>query len=58
MRRSLLVVDDAAVASPGMPLPCVDLHEQRGRMVPVVAAELWGIENNLSIGNMDFEEFA
>ncbi|MEU2872993.1 hypothetical protein ABZ769_27980 [Streptomyces olivoreticuli] len=54
----LVVVDDAAVASPEMPLLCVGLRDERGRTVRVVAAELWGIENNLSIGNMDFGEFA
>ncbi|GAA0345672.1 DUF6924 domain-containing protein [Streptomyces blastmyceticus] len=54
----LVVVDAVAVASPEMPLLCVDLWAERGRTVRVIATELWGIENNLSIANMDFEEFA
>jgi hypothetical protein len=27
------------------------------RTVRVIPTELWGIENNISLGNMDFEEF-
>ncbi|MCA6091096.1 hypothetical protein LE181_02780 [Streptomyces sp. SCA3-4] len=54
----LIVVDAIAVASPEMPLLCIDVWEERGRTVRVVASELWSIENNLSIANMDFEEFA
>ncbi|GHG84302.1 DUF6924 domain-containing protein [Streptomyces griseocarneus] len=53
----LVIVDDVATASDEMPLLCVDLADERGRTVRVVAAELWSIENNLSLANMDFEEF-
>ncbi|MEU0212437.1 DUF6924 domain-containing protein [Streptomyces canus] len=54
----LVLVDSVAVASTELPLLVVDLRGERGRCVRVVAAELWGIENNLSGANMDFEEFA
>ncbi|MFC5724567.1 DUF6924 domain-containing protein [Streptomyces gamaensis] len=54
----LVVVDDAAVASSEMSLLCIDLWDEPGRTVRVIAAELWGIENNLSIGNMEFADFA
>ncbi|MEU1041429.1 hypothetical protein [Streptomyces sp. NPDC005907] len=58
-RHPLLVLADfVAVASTELPLLVVDLRGERGRCVRVVAAELWGIENNLSGANMDFEEFA
>ncbi|MFI5679088.1 DUF6924 domain-containing protein [Streptomyces cellulosae] len=58
-RHPLLVLaDSVAVASTELPLLVVDLRGERGRCVRVVAAELWGIENNLSGANMDFEEFA
>ncbi|MEX2986312.1 hypothetical protein [Streptomyces sp. C36] len=53
----LVLVDDVAMASDEMPLLCVDLADERGRTLRVVAAELWSIENNLSLANMDFEEF-
>ncbi|MCW2918443.1 MAG: hypothetical protein JWN52_6511, partial [Actinomycetia bacterium] len=54
----LAVVDHDTVASPEMPLLVVDLHEERGRRFRMVATEFWGIENNLSIANMFFSEFA
>jgi hypothetical protein len=54
----LVLVDSVAVASTELPLLVVDLRGERGRCVRVVAAELWGIENNLSGANMDFEEVA
>ncbi|MGH4028875.1 DUF6924 domain-containing protein [Actinomycetota bacterium Odt1-20B] len=54
----LVVADTVALASGELPLLVVDLWEERGRTVRVVATELWGIENNLSLANMDFFEFA
>ena len=41
------------------PLNCVvDLHAELGRPFRVIPPEMWGVENNLSIANMDFYEFA
>ncbi len=54
----LVLADSVAVASAELPLLVVDLREERGRCVRVVAAELWGIENNLSEANMNFAEFS
>lgn len=54
----MIVADDTALGSPEMPLLVIDLRAERGRTVRVIAEELWGIENNLSISNMDFAEFA
>jgi hypothetical protein len=54
----IVLADSVTVASAELPLLVVDLWGERGRCVRVVAAELWSIENNLSGGNMDFEEFA
>lgn len=54
----LVLADATALASGEFPLLVVDLMEERGRCLRVVASELWGIENNLSISNMDFREFA
>ncbi|MFE2182486.1 DUF6924 domain-containing protein [Streptomyces sp. NPDC059455] len=54
----LVLADGAAMASEELPLLVMDLREVRGRSIRVIATELWGIENNLSISNLDFEEFA
>ncbi|NEA61622.1 hypothetical protein [Streptomyces sp. SID12488] len=54
----LVLADATALASEEFPLLVVDLREEHGRCLRVVASELWGIENNLSISNMDFREFA
>ena len=40
------------------PLLVVDLQEERGRQFRAVAAEVALVDNNLSIANMGFEEFA
>jgi hypothetical protein len=36
----------------------VDLHDKPGRIFRVVPAEIGNVENNLSIANMGFDEFA
>ncbi len=54
----LALADKVTLSSFELPLAVVDLWERPGRSIRVVAAELWSIENNLSIANMDFDEFA
>lgn len=56
--RFLVVADGAAITQPDYPLLVVDLLEERGRRFRAVAAQIASIDSNLSIGNMDFEEFA
>jgi hypothetical protein len=53
----LFVADAVALASPDRPILVVDLVSSRTpfRSLP---SELWGIDNNLNIANMDWEEFA
>jgi tetratricopeptide (TPR) repeat protein len=53
----LLVIDTKAIQSQGYPILVVDLKEEPGRRFRVSASDLWMVENNLSIGNMDFSEF-
>jgi len=36
----------------------MDLSTERGRAFRVIPSEIEGVENNLSLANMDFEEFA
>ena len=54
----LFVVDRTTVEQREHPVLVVDLGEERGRCFRVAPSELWGVENNLSISNMDFAEFA
>jgi hypothetical protein len=54
----ILVADGTAISQADFPLLVVDLLEERGRQFRAVAAQVASIDNNLSIGNMGFEEFA
>jgi len=54
----LLVVDRTASEHPDFPILVMDLCHERGRTFRAVPSEIQGIENNLSIANMDFFEFA
>jgi hypothetical protein len=52
------VVDQTALTDPDHPILVVDLFEEPGRTFRVIPSEMWGVENNLSISNMDFCDFA
>jgi hypothetical protein len=52
----IIVADRVTLTDPDHPFLCVDTDS--GGRLRVIARELWSIENNLSIANMDFEEFA
>jgi hypothetical protein len=54
----IIVVDQTAISNPAHPLLVVDLYEKSGREFRAIPSQIQGIENNLSIANMDFEEFA
>jgi hypothetical protein len=54
----IVVADGVAVSESDHPLLVVDLQEERGRQFRAVAAQVASIDNNLSIANMGFEEFA
>jgi hypothetical protein len=53
----LFVVDGPALTD-DHPILVVDLSDQLRAAFRCVAHELWGVDNNLSISNMDWEEFA
>jgi len=57
-RSFVFVIDSTAIHHPEHPIIVVDLREERGRIFRVIPSEAWGVENNLSLGNMDFSEFA
>ncbi|MBA4017761.1 MAG: hypothetical protein C0483_11355 [Pirellula sp.] len=52
------VVDRVTLNNPDRPILVVDLYDEPGRTFRVIPREMWGVENNLSIANMDFSEFA
>jgi len=54
----LFVVDTVAARSPEFPILVLDLRRQRGRTFRAIPSQIQAIENNLSISNMDFAEFA
>jgi hypothetical protein len=54
----IIVVDRTAISLPDHPLLIVDLYERSGREFRAIPSQIQGIENNLSIANMDFEELA
>ena len=59
LRRSyLFIVDRPALTEPDHPVLVLDLFAEPGRTFRVVPSELGSIENNLSLGNMDFRDFA
>jgi len=53
----LIIADGRTLSDPEMPLLCVDPIPPRGQF-RCIAAQLWGVENNVSLANMDFSEFA
>ena len=54
----VILVDQTAISQPDHPLLIVDLYERSGKEFRAVPSQIQSIENNLSIANMDFEEFA
>lgn len=54
----IFIVDRIALVQPDHPILVVDLLAEPGRKFRVIPSEMWSVENNLSIANMDFEEFA
>jgi len=54
----LFIADAAALESPDGEVLVVNLNDYEVETFRCIASELWGIENNLNISNMDWEEFA
>jgi len=54
---AMFVADEITMTAPEHPVLCIDLLGS-GRSFRIVPEELWGAENNLSLANMDFDEFA
>jgi hypothetical protein len=58
MRHSFIVVADKMAMQGEHLLLVVDLLREQGREFRAEPSQIQGIENNLSISNMDFAEFA
>jgi hypothetical protein len=54
----MFIADAVTVSHLEHPLVAVDLRREPGRQFRIVPGEVWGIETNLSISNMDFFEWA
>jgi hypothetical protein len=57
-RTFMFVVDKVTIGSTEHPVLVIDLADQPGRTFRVIPSEMWSVENNLSLANMDFDEFA
>lgn len=53
----IFIVDQGALSHPENPILVVDLYAERSRTFRVMPSEMWGVENNLSIVNLEFDEF-
>lgn len=54
----LFIVDRESITRPDHPILVLDVSEEKGRTFRAVPAQIQAIENNLSIANMDFADFA
>lgn len=54
----MFVVDLTSLTHPERPILVVDLHDELGRTFRVIPAEVYCVQNNLSVWNMGFCEFA
>jgi hypothetical protein len=57
-RSFAFIVDKVALTHSEHPALAVDLRVEPGRAFRVIPAEMWSVENNLSLANMGFAEFA
>jgi hypothetical protein len=57
-RSFLFIIDLIAISRPDHPILVLDLFNEPGRTFRVIPSEMHSVENNLSIANMGFEEFA
>ena len=57
-RGYVFVVDRTTLTHAEHPVLVVDLDDEPGRTFRVVPRRMWSVENNLSLANMDFRDFA
>ena len=54
----IVIADETTIVEPEHPLLIVDLFNEPGREFRALPSRIQSIENSLSIGKMDFSEFA
>jgi hypothetical protein len=54
----LLAVDSITISQPDHPVLIIDLAVEPGRTFRAVPSQIFAIESNLSIANMDWQDFA
>ena len=52
------LADTTSLTIPEHPILVVELREAPGQTFRVIPRELWSVENNLALGNMDYKDFA
>lgn len=52
------IADRVALTHPDHTILVIDLYDKPGRTFRVIPSEMWSVQSNLSIANMDFEDFA
>ena len=58
-RHNFIVLADAvSMKPPDHPVLVIDLGEERGRSFRAIPSALQSVENNLSLANLDFVDFA
>lgn len=57
-RSFVFLADRTTLTDPERPILVVDLNDDPGRTFRVIPREVWSVENNLSIANMDYRDFA
>jgi hypothetical protein len=57
-RSFMFVVDQVSLTDAEHPILVLDLADKPGQTFRVIPREMWSVENNLSISNMDFSDFA
>jgi hypothetical protein len=54
----LLVADSVTISNPAHPVLVIDAAVEPGRTFRSIPSQVFAIESNLSIGNMDWEDFS
>jgi hypothetical protein len=57
-RAFMFVFDHLTASHVEHPILVIDLHDERGRTFRAIPNQIQSIENNLSVANMDWEDFA
>lgn len=53
----IFIVDSITIHHDEHPILCIDLYDIPGDSFRVIPSQMWAIENNLTLANMDFKEF-